>query len=139
MYEDDAENEDPEVESPAPVSPKSNQSAPEHPTSPRMTRRERRSSMPLSVIGFMKAPYLGSERQRIEPSNQVSAKELALKLQKTAQSLFNFKSDAVAQEITRQDLEGFLKVEVCLLIREYYSSLTSMHLASGMAPVYLLL
>lgn len=86
--------------------------------SPRSTTRERRSSLPLSAIALIKN---SSWLQRGEEREGLSEKEIVSKLQKTAANFLQNDADAIANEITRRELELFLKIHVRSLqfIRAY--------------------
>ncbi|KAI5124641.1 hypothetical protein M0805_004250 [Coniferiporia weirii] len=87
-------------------------SASEPASSPRAAARERRSSLPLSAMALIKTPLLSTTwYQRADEQNGPSAKEIVARLQKVAAALALHEADAIAGEITRRELELFLKIE----------------------------
>ena len=83
---------------------------PETTSNPRPVPRDRRSSLPLSAMSLFKAPILAALHN--EERNRLSMKEVVSRLQRTASVLSNYEADAIADEVTRRELELFLKIEV---------------------------
>lgn len=88
----------------------SRSSASEPPSSPRSSTRERRSSLPLNAMAFIKTPILSTFYNMDDHSP--TTKEIISRLQRTAASLGNFEADEIANEITRRELNLFLKIKV---------------------------
>lgn len=106
-------SEDTEMGSSTSISPPMKNTVSEPATSPKISTRERRSSLPLSAMNLLKTPYLTSTRsQRTQQSSSPSPREIIIRLQKVAQTLSQYESDAIANEITRREKELFLKIDV---------------------------
>lgn len=106
-------SEDTEMESSNSFSPPVKVAASEPATSPKISTRERRSSLPLSAMGLLRTPYLSSSRiQRSQQPTEPSPREIVSRLQKVAQALQQYEPDIIATEITRRELELFLKIGV---------------------------
>ncbi|KAH8120383.1 ras GEF [Phellopilus nigrolimitatus] len=95
------------------LSPHPRTSASEPASSPRTSARERRSSLPLSAMAFIKAPILSTTRnQRFDDvQSRPTAKDIVSGLQRVAGALAHYEAVAIANEITRRELELFLKIE----------------------------
>lgn len=116
IFDRDAENVDTDAESPASShSPSHSRTATSERTgTSRSSIRARRASIPLGAISFIKLHTSGASRPAgSENINRLSNRELIANLHRTASHLSIYEADAIAQEITRRDLELFLKIKVC--------------------------
>ncbi|KLO20265.1 ras GEF [Schizopora paradoxa] len=110
MFGDDTETEDTEMDSPLSMSPSRSEKSPA--SSPKSTMRERRTSLPLTAMSLIKTPYtLGTRALRSESTSSASDRDITTKLVKVSAGLQNFEADVIAQEITRQEMNLFLKIE----------------------------
>ena len=110
--DDETESEEPELESPASCPPPIIQDVADVLNSPRLSARERRASLPLAAMSMIKVPYSSNIRNRSESTMNPTNKEILARLQKVAQSLQQYDSEAIAKEITRREVDLFLKIEV---------------------------
>ena len=82
--------------------------------SPRSTKtRERRSSLPLTAIALIRN---SSWLQKADERSGISEKDLLSKLQKVAVNFLQCDAIKVADEITRRDLDLFLKIRVSVSV-----------------------
>jgi len=110
MFGDDTESEGTEMESPLSMSPSRSEKSPS--SSPKSTARERRSSLPLTAMSLIKSPYtLGTRALRSDSTSSATERDIVSKLLKTSSNLQQYEADAIAQEITRQEMNLFLKIQ----------------------------
>lgn len=108
LFEDDNESDDTEVDSPSSFSPHPND-ANDSTNNPRPSARERKSSLPLSAKSFLQpsCPPV-KEATSLRPS----PKEILAKLTKVSHSLALYDPHTIALEITRRELDLFLRIGV---------------------------
>ena len=108
LFGEDNESDDTEVESPSSFSPHPNDVSDSN-NSPQPSSRERKSSLPLSAKAFL---HPTRPVVKEAPLSRPSPKEILARLYKASQSLAYYDAQTIALEITRRELELFLKIEV---------------------------
>lgn len=81
----------------------------EHATRP--STRERKSSIPLSAKNFLQGTLQGSVRAPGPSGTNTPGRDNMSRLVKASNNLLHFDSDDIAKEITRQELELYMKIE----------------------------